>query len=230
MPTLQENLNAGNPDTLPTGCKLVQFGSVLRGLPTTLANEDPVAAPGEHAATLERIAKSDLAPALTVSLVYGRVGGVTSGPLTAAAYPPITGQYSIAPNGDIVVLAADAWTKVDAVFLPYKCDLIEYTGQVVPGTGVMSIPQYIVDRGVAVLVRANALAGTVTGLKIVQAPAAAAPATTKAGLNLAKSSLFFAVADAVTSATVLLAVFPAVDLDSLLSAPSPLILPSDPYR
>ena len=73
------------------------------------------------------------------------------------------------------------------------------------------------------LLEAEGLVGTVVEKKIVLVPAAGAPATHNARLDVAKANVQFAVADALTSVRVKLAVVPAVDLDALLEGTSPTI-------
>lgn len=202
--------------------KLIDLGQFLRGSHTYKPRCLPVLAPGEHAATLQRVPKSTNSPALAVDYIYARAGTGTLGPLTLAAYPPAAGQYSIAPNGDIVVLTADAWTALDVAWRPLRTKLVTVTLPVV--ANVLTLPTSITGKGAAFLISANATVATAGGLKVVLAPGAAAPAAGQARLNLAKTTVTFAVADAVTEATCVIAVNPDVDMDALLSANSPLVL------
>jgi hypothetical protein len=77
-----------------------------------------------------------------------------------------------------------------------------------------------IKRGVVLLMEAESLAGTLVAKMHVIKEAAGAPATTLARLDLAKLNVQFAVADAVTSARVKLAVVSAIDVDALLEAAS----------
>lgn len=199
---------------------IIDLGQFLRGSHTFKPRCLPVLAPGEHAATLQRVPKSSNSPALAVDYIYARAGTGTLGPLTLAAYPPAAGQYSIAPNGDIVVLTADAWTALDVAWRPLRTKLVTLLLPVV--SNVLTIPAAYTAKGVAYLISANATTATAGGFKNVLAPGAAAPAAGQARLNLAKSTVTFAVADAVTYATVVLAVDPDVDMDAILSADSPI--------
>jgi len=220
---LQTQLNGVSPNVLADALRLLGFGDLVRSLPTTKMNMLPVAAPGEHAATLQRLPKSSASPVVSVGLVYARAGTGTLGPLTAAAYPPAAGQYSLAPNGDIVVLAADAYTVVDAVWVPAACKLVEVPALPV-AANVLTLPLAVRNAGVLFLVSTTAEVAGAGGLKIVLAPGAAAPAATQARLNLAKTTVTFAGADAVTSASCVVAVKADADIDALLSALTTLTL------
>ena len=220
--SLKSVLNAALPGGLADALRTLKFGDMLRALPTTLRKKAP-AVNAYNLATVQCIALPEDAKASTIYRAYGRVGGVTAGELTitAANATPTTGQIAITPNGDIAFVGTDAWTSVDVVYQPSKYDVVELVLPVVPGTGVCALPSTLSSP--VMLMEAESLAGTLTGKMIVLAPSATATATTKAALNLAKSSVWFAIADGVTSARVKLGVCSATDADALLEAASNLL-------
>ncbi len=217
---LKDQIDAANPNTLADLMRKIQLGQVLRGqLPQVLRKQNP-AADAAQLATLESLVLPNDAKATSILRATVRAGGVT-GELAVQAYgtTPSTGQIAVAPNGDIAVLAADAITDMDVVYLPERGDVVTVTADV--ATGVLTIPAPYVSRGVIALLDANATVGTVTGRKKILVPAAGLPATTKAQLNLAKSTVSFNNAtDAVTKASVTLLLAAAIDLDTTLEAES----------
>ncbi len=220
MSTLATSFNQGNTNTLPDGFRKVKLGSVLLALATFMFAAAPAAAPGEHAATLEVVRLPNEAKAAAVTSVYAR-GAAAPGPLTAAAYPPAAGQYSIAPSGDIVVLAADLITSVDVCYQPHKLEVYEYTGPVVANS--MALSSFLSTRGVILLMLANATVAGSGGLKAIEAPGSA-PAAGGAALSASKGTVEFNAADAVTEATVTLGIVPDTDLQALLLAETNLLL------
>lgn len=141
---------------------------------------------------------------------------------------PTTGTVGVSPSGDIVFLATDAVNDVDLVYSVCVQDVVELVLNVVPGTGVCAIPTSIAPAGpgkaglggVLMLMEAESLAGTLVQKMHVLTPAAGAPATTNARLDVAKANVQFAVADAVTSCRVKLGVVPSVDVNALLEGAS----------
>lgn len=216
--SLKNKLDAANLNVLADELRALKIGSLLRAMPTSLRKKAP-AVDASQLATLQSFGLADDGHALSILSAYARAGGVT-GPLAIVAYgvTPATGQIAVAPNGDIVCLAADALTSVDINYQPEKYDVIELTLPVVPGTGVCALPQVATNPGAVLLLAAESISGAVVGTKIVLVPAGAAVATGKAALHTNKNSVWFAVADAVTSAKVKLAVSSSVDVDALLTA------------
>ena len=218
--TLKAALDRANPHSLPDHMRAVAIGSILRGqIPQNRFGVNPVA-DAAQLATLEQISLPDDARAWSLVRAYARAGGATLGELSVQAVntTPATGQIAVAPNGDIVVLAADAWTAIDLVYVPVRGDVVSFDLPV--ATHVLTLPTSNLDvaRGVLYLIDATATAGTSTGRKIILAPGAGAPAAGQARLNLAKGTVTFAVADAVTRATVKLLVAPEIDVHTLLEA------------
>jgi hypothetical protein len=214
--SLKNKINAGNPNVISDQFRALAFGDVLRASPTTLRKKAPAADPGSLA-TLTALVLAEDAKASSIYRATVRAGGVT-GELTVKGYgvTPATGEIAVAPNGDIVTLAADAITDLDVTYLPEKYDVSEVTLPV--ATHVLTIPATFTAKGVVLLLEAVANAGTTTGKKILLVPGAGAPAAGQARLNVAKSTVTFAVADAVTNATIKFATSAAVDVDALLTA------------
>jgi len=88
---------------------------------------------------------------------------------------------------------------------------------VVAATGVLTLPTNITNPGAVTLIQAEALVATSTGVKEILAPGAASAAG-EARLNLAKSTVVFAIADAVTSARVRLLINSSVDVSASLAS------------
>lgn len=216
--SLKNQLNLADPNTLPDMFRALGLGDVLRALPTTLRKKAPALNAGVLA-TLHAVGVAEDGAAHSLFRAYARAGGVT-GELTVVApnTTPASGQIAVAPNGDIVVLAADAITDLDVVYLPEKYDTIELTLPVASNS--MALPAWVTARGVAILLEAVATKGTSTGEKIVLAPSAGAAAAGQARLVVAKSSVTFNATDAVTEATVKLAVASEKDVCALLTATS----------
>lgn len=214
--TLKDAVNSGNPNVLADQFRLLELGSMFKALPTFLRKKVP-AASASSLATLLAVALPSDGKATTVIRATSKAGAVT-GELALVAYgvTPATGEIAVGPNGDIVTLAADAITDLDVTYMPEKCDVVDLTLPVV--SNVLTIPATFTSKGVVLLMEATADAGTATGAKIVLVPGAGAPAAGQARLNIAKSTVTFAVADAVTSATVKLGVTSAADVAALLSA------------
>lgn len=133
-------------------------------------------------------------------------------PIVASAALATT-QCKITPTGDILFLAADAVTEAEVVYVTVEGELITRTIQVVAGTGVGALPS--TDVGV-LLLSATVTAGTTLGAKTVLVRTAGAPATTEVRLAANGDNILFAVADAVTLATVTYLRVPARTVDAAL--------------
>lgn len=217
----RDDLNRANLNTLADQAKALKLGNVLLGqLPQSKRKLNPSAlGVGSYTlATLHALQLPDYSHAATVLRATVRAGGVT-GELAPQAYgaTPGTGQIAVAPNGDIVVLAADAITDLDVTYVPERGDVLSPVFPVV--SNVLTLPTGApwFARGVVLLLEAEALTGTSTGKKIVLIPGAGAPAAGQARLNLAKTTITFAVADAVTRARVKLLIGQADDLQTVLN-------------
>lgn len=219
---LTQTFNNAKTDTLPDGLRKIAFGSLLRGqIPQQLRRKDPAASPFNLAA-VEALSLPDNAKAASVVRATVIAGG-TPGELAPQTYgtTPAAGQIAVAPNGDIVVLAADLITSFDVLYLPERGDVFEV--ELTVTANVLTIPVAATTQGVVLLMEAEAMAGTSTGNKIILVPGAGAPAAGQARLNLAKTTVTFAVADAVTRARVKLLLCAAADLDTLLEQDTTLL-------
>lgn len=220
---LKTSINRANPNTLADAARLVALGDVLRASPTFLRKKAP-AASSNVLATLLALSLNDDAKASTILRAYARTATAGTGELTVVAFgtTPTTGQIAVAPNGDIVTLAADAITSLDVLYQPEKGDV--YEQEVDVATNVLTIPTQFTSNvpgvagGVILLHEAVATVGTATGNKIILVPGAGAPAAGQARLNLAKTTVTFAGADAVTRARIKFSVVSATDVDALLNA------------
>lgn len=227
MPTLKEALSRANPTSLPNALQQIALGDVLGGqIPQVLRQQTPDGGNTEQLGTLEAIVLPDSACCASIIRAQCRAG-TGAGELVVDAYgtTPASTHIAPAPNGDIVLLTADANEGVDVLYNPERGEVVELTQDC--GTdSVLHIPAALVARGVILLREAEALDAAVgkTGKKIIIVPGSA-PATLKANLDLAKSLVQFNDAtDAVTRARVRLLVKPATsDLADNLAAESPLI-------
>ncbi len=218
----RSDLNRAPAGSIPDQLRVLKLGDLLLGQMVQSKRKLNPSALGVNPSTLGTLHALQLgnnARAASVLRATVRAGGVT-GELTPVAYgtTPTTGQIAVAPNGDIVVLAADAITDMDVVYAPERGEVMSPVFPVV--SNVLTLPSSApwMANGVVLLLAATALNGTSVGSKIVLAPGAGAPAAGQARLNIAKNTITFAVADAVTRAqvTLLLGVTPAADLQAVL--------------
>lgn len=215
----KEALAGATNNTLPEHLKTIGFAGVMRGqIPQVLRKKDPAASVYAPGPTLETITLPDDARATSILRAYSRAGTVT-GELTAVApgTTPATGEISVQPDGNIMVLAADAITNLDVTYVPERGDIEELDNWPVASDAIV-LPSRITSKGVVLLLEAESLEGTLTGDLRVLSPSASAAATGQARLNLAKGTVKFAPADAVTKARVKLLVCAAVDLDTVLES------------
>lgn len=232
---LKDRFSVADPNTLPDLLRTIQFGRLLRDqIPQNIRKQAP-AADASQLATLQSFgvcAKN--APAASILRARAWRGTTTPAELAVQAYgtTPSSGQIAVAPNGDIVVLAADAWLDVDVTYAPERGDRIDLPPLPV-ATGVLTLPNNVLDaagrRNTILLLSATVTAGVTLGSKIVLVPAGtkgspALPATTKVQLSLDGLVVEFNNAtDAVTMAQVSLLVVATADLDSLLESESTIL-------
>lgn len=220
--SLKNKLDLANPQIVPDGLRIVKFGSVLRAITTFLRkkNADLAGVSPYDLATLDVLRLPDDAKAHNILRAYARAGTGALGELVVAAThaTPAAGQIALTPAGNIALLAADIYTDLDIVYQPDKYDLAEFELNV--AASVLTLPPAVTTPGVTFAMEVEATVGTVVGKKILLAPGAGAPAAGQARLNLAKTTVTFAVADAVTKARVKLAITSATDVDALLTAQS----------
>lgn len=225
------SFDRANPNDIADFFRQVAIGSLLQGqLPQQYRKANLSAADPYSLATLGILKLPDNGKASQIVRAWARAGGTTLGELAPQAYgvTPTTTQISITPSGDIACLLSDAYTSVDIIYTPERGDSNALdkngepntsNGNVFPvASNVLTLPAALTARGVILLTEVEALAGTVTGKKIVLVPGAGAPATGQARLNLAKTTITFATADAVTRARVKLLLCPSADLPTILNA------------
>jgi hypothetical protein len=218
MPGLKfkDLLNQSNPNKVASLLEKLDLGNVLRALPARLTKAVPALSPFQLG-TLQSFTLPDDAKASFIFRAYSRAATAGSGELTIVAYgtTPATGQIAVAPNGDIVVLAADAHLSVDIEYLPMYYDVLELS-QVNVVSDAVVLPTTVTP---LLLLEAEALVGTAPGKKIILTPGAS-PAAGRARINAAKTQVLFNSTDAITSAKLKLAVAPATDLNALLPSPA----------
>lgn len=222
QPTLKEALDNSNPNTLATALAALGLGTILRSLSVQLIKQDPIAynsGTQPQLSTLEKIRLPDGAKASNIRRAWARVGGVT-GALTPQAYgaTPATGQIAVAPNGDIVVLAADAITSLDVEYEPMRYEVAEVTLDC--ASNDLTLPDWITNRGVICLLSAVGNTGTQTGQKTVIVDGTRTTTDGQCNMNVLKTKVQFDATDAITNATVKVAIMPSKDANALLEAAS----------
>lgn len=201
---IKDSLNSAGPNTIADLLRRIKVGSVIEGhVPQHLYNVNPDALGNDagNLATLDSIVLPDGSRAANIIRAYARTGTAGTGQMTVEAFhaTPGTGEIAVAPNGNIVLLAADVITNVDILYLPQRGDVLESTFPVV--SNALTIPTALTTLGVIAVLDVNAVVATSTGRKIVLTPGGTAAAG-QAALNVAKTQVTFAAADAVTRATV----------------------------
>lgn len=214
--SLKQALDLANLNTLQAALSKLGLGSILAGLMKHMKVKQVPAAGSYDLATVQVVALPAEQKAISVIRAYARAGGVT-GPLTPVAYgtTPATGQVGVSPCGNISVLAADAITSLDVIFEGMPGEVIEYTADVASNS--LALPANITNRGVVMLVEAEATVGTSTGVKKILV-AGGAPAAGQAALNTAMTSVAFQATDAVTKARVKVLVAPTTEVHAALAA------------
>lgn len=212
--SLKDTLNKATPNTLADKFAELQLGSMFRSLINRLYMQAPVASLYQLV-TLKAILLPNDVKASVIERAYARAGTGTLGELAIVGYgvTPAAGQIAVAPNGDIVTLAADAYTSVDVSYVPEKGDVISGESPVV--ADVLTLPQSVV--GANALLTVEVTAGASLGKKIILVPSAGAPAAGKAKLSLDKTTILFAVGEA-TKATWTVSMVPAVNVEALLAS------------
>jgi hypothetical protein len=222
--TFRASFDRADINTLADLLRKVGLGSLLAGqVPQVRRNLNPdvLGACAYNLSTVDAIVLPAHARASAVLRATVRAGGVT-GELTPQAFgtTPTTGQIAVAPNGNIVVVATDAITDMDVVYVPERGDVIETVFPVVSHS--ITLPTSITTRGVVLLAEVEALEGTSTGAKKILVPGGS-PSAGQAALGIAKGTVVFAAADAVTRARVQLVVTAAEDLAAILEASATII-------
>lgn len=186
--SLRTILNESNPNKLAGAMQLVRAGDFLgriaRSIRVTVSSNKIV---------LPLNARADviLACYVTAGTVSGRFTPVYDS-------TPATTQVSTDAVGNVVFLSTDAVTEAELTYLPFEGEIVE---EVVPVASGLASPSG--SRRILCALEAEALAGSVTGVKILDDRATAAPATLHAAQNKLGTGILFNVAtDAVTSARI----------------------------
>ena len=223
--TLREGMNRANANSLDGIYQAVNIGDILtqkfrrvvRANVPTVADRTSAAGLSEDAIKLP-----DYLKASRITRGWARSTGAAGalGELTVSAVTadPGAGEIAIAPNGDIVLQANDAYTSIDIDYYPAKGRVVSVDLTVVPGTGVCTLPSWLTALHPHLLISAVVTAGGSVAAKVVDFRAAVAPAAGFACLNLVGTIVYFAVADAVTAATIKLMVDEGVDSQGLLTS------------
>jgi len=240
--SLRQSLNAANPQTMADLLRALGLGDLVRQSMVQQMRGAAPAASSSQLATVQQLglditgaptsangsptvnAPSQGAGCRAVSILqaYSRAGA-NAGQLTVVANSttPATGQVAVAPNGDIVVLAADGHTVIDVDFMAMRGDYVQLTGLTVASNKAL-LPAWTQTQGVLLLISATATAGTNTGSFVVL-KAASAPSNKQAALDVTKSNLVFAAGDAVTQASCELLLCSSKNIDSLLRSASTIL-------
>lgn len=225
--SLRDALNRANPVDLLDIFRSIKLGDLVRAWRTQLYKQVPTTLSAKMIANADAIFLPNDAKASKVVRAYARSGTGTPGALIVDA-PPMTtataaGHVNVSESGDITFATADAWTAVDVDYEPVHQDI--FTQQFPVVSDEIVLPTKWTTPGVVALLSAHVDAGGVTGDFAVVAPSDSKPGTTKqVNLKLAKGSVLFKAADAVTLATITVGLVPATDLNALLEASeSPLI-------
>lgn len=212
--TIREALNRANDNSLAGLAQAVALGDLLtQHVPRIVrANVPDVAALTSQAGLSEdRIVLPNACKAGRIRRGWARstsaAGTLGEMTVTALGSDPGAGEIAVAPNGDIVTRAVDAYTSVDVDYMPAAGKVITLEGLVVvPGTGVCTLSAEVQAMNPVALLAAESTAGGLVQEMTVGFRAAVAPATTFAILNLIGTIVYFAIADAVTECTLTLLV------------------------
>lgn len=219
--TLKQALNASNPGTLADNLRALGLGDLIRMSMVQAIRGATPATSTSQLSTVAQVGVDKLGGCAAVQILaaYSR-GATNTGALTVVANgtTPATGQIAVAPNGDIVVLAADARTLLDVDFLCMKGDYLSVTGLPVASNKAL-IPAAYTTQGVLMLLSGTSLTGTNTGSFVVVA-VGGTPTAKQVCLDATKSNIVFAAADAVTSCSAELLLCSAKAADSLLKGQS----------
>jgi hypothetical protein len=223
--TLREGMNRANANSLDGIYQAVNIGDILtqkfrrvvRAKVPTVADRTSAAGLSEDAIKLH-----DYLKASRITRGWARSTGAAGalGELTVSAVTadPGAAEIAVAPNGDIVLQANDAYTSVDIDYYPAKGRVVSVDLTVVAGTGVCTLPSWLTALHPHMLLNATATAGGAVAAKVVDFRGAVAPAAGFACLNLVGTIVYFAVADAVTACTLKLMVDEGVDSQGLLTS------------
>lgn len=198
-------LNEANPNKLPTLLQTLPLGQLAN-----LAAKSIKAAVASNVIVLPNEAKAKwiLSAFATAGTVTGFMTSVQSSATLA------TTQVKVDAKGDIAFFATDAVTAAEVTYIAVEGDVVTETVVVTAGTGVAN--SLLIDA--AQLIAATVTAGTSLGAKTVVARAASAPSAGNVNLDLDSKVIRFAVADAVTAATVTYVRRPVSSVDANIRA------------
>jgi hypothetical protein len=218
--SFRERVNNATANGIATKLQVAKMGDILRCMDVRKYGLVPAASP-YNLATLLSVVLSDFAKASTIRRAYARAATAGTGELTIVAFgtTPTSGQIAVAPNGDIVTLAADAITLLDLEYNPRKHDTKEISLPVTSG-GVLTLPAVDSTAGITEIFEAEVLTGSAAGKKIVLVPGSGGGSAGQCKLNVAKTTVTFGDAGASVNsyARVKYGVAPATDLDALLES------------
>lgn len=219
--TNQDAFNRVNDGNAGDILRKIQLGDFLRGqVPQVRHGLVPVTGGSYDPGSSAVVVLPDTGKANTILRATSRAG-TSTGELTNDGYTqtvPSAAHIAIDPCGNLMFASTTDVTSVDVSYIPERGDVLEL---------VLPVASNEIDFGASItaqfpilLLEAESLAGTLTGKLHVLAPTNSNPATTKAVLNLAKTKVLFASADAVTRARVKILVQTAAGLNSILDAPA----------
>lgn len=198
--TVHDSLNRANPNSLADMLRKVSFGDVLAQSAVQTVrrvNMDAAGTNPGNVATVDVLVLPDFAKASHILRAYARAGTAGTGEMTVASKDatPATGEIAVAPNGNIVTLAADAITEVDITYVPEgNVTVVE---SVFPAASdSVAVPTPITDRGLVAVLEAEVVEGTGTGNKIVLT-AGGSPSAGQCAMSADGTTVEFAAADAV---------------------------------
>lgn len=209
----QDSCNAVNGNCAPDILRRLPLGDFLRGQTYQIRRHEDPATVGAYGVTAtEVIDLPDTGRVASIVRATSRAG-TSTGELVNDGYTgtaPGAGHIGISPDGNLMFAPSADVTNVDVYYLPERGEVVELTLPV--ATNAATLPASVTDAGVVLLLEAEALEGGVTGTKRIQLPSGSAATALMARFDLAKDSVKFAGADAVTRCRVKLLI--AVDRDS----------------
>ena len=181
-------LNEGNPNKVPNALAELPAGQAF-----TLIPKHYKGAVASNVLVLPEAAKA-------VALIYALKATGTDPTWAAPVLPNATlatDQARVGPTGNIEFFATDAVTAAEVIYLAADGYVREDEILVVAGTGIGTL-----DTDAFLILSATVTEGTALGAKTVVPRTTAAPSAGQVGLNMNGTTVNFAVADAVTRATV----------------------------
>jgi len=212
--TVREDFNRAPIGALPDMFRVLALGDFLAGnVPQFLRHQDPVAVGGYGVASTEMVSLDYYSRASSIQRATSRAG-TSTGDLTVDGYSgtaPAAAHIGISPDGNLMFAPSSDVTNVDVYYTPERGVPVELVRPV--SSNAIALPSSITDLGAVLLMEAESLEGTLTGLLRVQLPSGSAASSGCARFDLAKANVKFAAANAVTRARVLLLVSVSSDED-----------------